>query len=329
MLLRPQSVVGEPSSELGAEPEALTGPTAAVGPGRVVVALFDGLPLAGHNFLAGRLEIDDPDDFSSKYGLAAEQRHGTAMASLILHGDLNDAQPPVRHRLYTRPVMFPQQLGFGPRAELFPLDSLGVDLMWEAFRRMMEGEEAHPPAAPAVPASAPSVRIVNLSLGDPTRRFAGLMSPWARLIDYLAWKYDLLILVSAGNVTDGVPLPESATWSAFENASAEERQAEMLRSVLAQRAARRLLSPSEAINPLTIGACQRRQRDAKWHAGYGDRPLRQRSSAKSKFSPWSRISPGCQTRAAVSRRSGTDEIEQYACSYRGETGRQSRPVFWD
>jgi hypothetical protein len=32
-------------------------------------------------------------------------------------------------------------------------------------------------------------------------------------------------------------------------------QAQMLRGVLAQRAARRLFSPSEAINPLTIGAC--------------------------------------------------------------------------
>jgi len=29
------------------------------------------------------------------------------------------------------------------------------------------------------------------------------MSPWARLIDYLAWRYNLLILVSAGNVTEG------------------------------------------------------------------------------------------------------------------------------
>jgi hypothetical protein len=150
--------------------------------------------------------------------------------------------------------MFPQQLGFGERQEFFPPDRLGVDLMWEALHRMMEGVEAIPPNAPAVPASAPTVRIVNLSVGDPTRRFAGVMSPWARLIDYLAWKYSLLILVSAGNVTDPVPLPV-ATWRDFEGATAEERQAEMLRSILAQRATRRLFSPSEAINALTIGAC--------------------------------------------------------------------------
>lgn len=255
MVLRPQSVVGEPSSDLDAESEVLLGPAILTEPSRVVAALFDGLPLTGHRLLAGRLEIDDPDDFASKYGLASEQRHGTAMASLILHGDLNDPHPPVEHRLYVRPVMFPQQLGFGQRAEFLPTDRLGVDLIWEAFRRMMEGEEAAPPSVPAVPPSAPTVRIVNLSLGDPTRRFAGVMSPWARLIDYLAWKYSLLILVSAGNVPDPVPLPESATWNEFESATAEERQAQMLRSVLAQRAVRRLFSPSEAINPLTIGAC--------------------------------------------------------------------------
>jgi hypothetical protein len=254
MVLRPQSVVGEPSSDLDAESEALLGPTAVAEPSRVVAALFDGVPLAGHSFLVGRLEIDDPDDFASEYGLAGEQRHGTAMASLVLHGDLNDTHPPVRHRLYVRPVMYPQQFRFDRRDEFFPADCLGVDLMWEAFRRMMEGEEAIPPNGAAVPASAPTVRIVNLSLGDPTRRFGGVMSPWARLIDYLAWKYNLLILVSAGNVTDAVPLPESATWGAFENATAEERQAEMLRGVLAERATRRLFSPSEA-NPLTIGAC--------------------------------------------------------------------------
>jgi hypothetical protein len=255
MFLRPQSVVGERSGDVDAEPEALSGPRIVAQPGRVVAALFDGLPLVGHRFLTGRLEIDDPDDFEAGYGLASEHRHGTAMASLILHGDLNAPHLPVRHRLYVRPVMFPQQLGFEGRDEFFPPDRLGVDLMWESFHRMMEGEDATPPNTQGVPASAPTVRIVNLSLGDPTRRFAGVMSPWARLIDYLAWKYSLLILVSAGNVPDPVPLPESATWNAFESATADERQAQMLRSILAQRAARRLFSPSEAINPLTIGAC--------------------------------------------------------------------------
>lgn len=253
MFLRPQSIVGEPIGDLEAEP-AILGQLATPELGSVVVALFDGVPLARHGLLAGRLEIDDPDDFDSRYGRASEQRHGTAMASLILHGDLNFPQP-VRHRLYVRPVMFPRQTGFDKRDELLPPDRLSVDLIWEAFRRMMEGRDAIPPNQPPVPASAPTVRIVNLSLGDATRRFAGVMSPWARLIDFVAWKYNLLVLVSAGNVLDPVPLPELATWSAFETAAAEERQTQMIRGVLAQRAGRRLLSPAESVNALTIGAC--------------------------------------------------------------------------
>lgn len=248
MVIRPQSVVGEPSIDLDEAPTEHADIPRVGEQDRVVAALFDGLPLAGHEFLSGRLEIDDPDDLESRYASANEQRHGTAMASVILHGDLNDPHIAVKHRLYVRPVMFPQDVGFGKRDEFLPPDRLGVDLIWRAFQRMMEGDEGES-------ATAPTVRIVNLSLGDPTRRFAGIISPWARLIDYLAWKYNLLILVSAGNVADPIPLPDTETWSAFENASADQRQEQTLRSILSQRANRRLLSPSEAINALTIGAC--------------------------------------------------------------------------
>ncbi|MDR3567883.1 MAG: S8 family peptidase [Syntrophobacteraceae bacterium] len=248
MILRPQSVVGEPTVDSDVELEAIAGPTTVEEQTPPIAALFDGLPMSGHDFLSGRLEIDDPDDFSSEYGRASEQRHGTAMASLILHGDLNAPPSTVRHPLYVRPVMTPQPSGFGRRDEFMPPDRLGIDLMWRAFRRMMEGEDGNPP-------SAPTVRIVNLSLGDTTRRFAGVMSPWARLIDHLAWEYGLLILISAGNVCDPLSLPDVMIWRAFEESAAEERQEQMLRNLLAQRANRRLFSPSEAINSLTIGAC--------------------------------------------------------------------------
>ena len=248
MILRPQSVVGEPLDDAGegAQPVSITTIEGTLG--APIAALFDGLPMAGHGLLQGRLTVEDPDDFASSYGLAGEQIHGTAMASLIVHGDLNHPQPPVRRQLYVRPVMFPQPVGLDKREERMPPNRLGVDLIWQAFRRMLEGEGD-------APASAAGVRIVNLSLGDATRQFAGVMSPWARLIDYLAWEHGLLILISAGNVTDPIPIPEIATWSDFETATPSDRQTRLLSSLLAQRATRRLLSPSEAINALTIGAC--------------------------------------------------------------------------
>lgn len=248
MVLRPQSVIGDLDAR--DEEEVVVGPSsiAAERLGPPVVALFDGLPMAQHDRLRDRLLIDDPDDFAAAYGAASEQVHGTSMASLIVHGNLDEGPTAIRHELYVRPVMVPQVTVPGERRELMPADQLGIDLMWRAFLRMLAGEGGEGPAAP-------TVRIVNLSLGDAKRRFAGVMSPWARLIDYVAWRYKTLVLISAGNISDGLPLPDVDQWGAFEAASPADRQATVLRSVLENRATRRLLSPSEAVNALTIGAC--------------------------------------------------------------------------
>ncbi len=252
MVLRPQSMISGPVE--GDLEDAVEAGGAELDEGSVeldkpIVALLDGVPMARHDRLADRLIIDDPDDFADKYGKAAEQRHGTSMASLILHGDLNAPvpEPPVRHRLYVRPVMYPQSDGFGDALEIMPPDQLGIDLIWRAFIRMFDGESDEEP-------TAPTVCIVNLSLGDANRRFAGVMSPWARLIDHLAWRYKVLILVSAGNITERMPLKDIVQWADFENAKVEDRQATLLRAILRQRAKRQLLAPSEAVNALTVGA---------------------------------------------------------------------------
>ena len=248
MWLRPQSMVSGPV-------EASLADSTRTGAIRIegkleppVAALLDGMPMALHEQLAGRLVIEDPNEFAARYPTAQEQRHGTAMASLILHGDLNapNRPPPVRSRLYVQPVMYPQD-GLGGGYEVLPPDQLGIDLIWRAFIRMFEGEGSAEPVAP-------TVQIVNLSLGDSKRRFAGAMSPWARLLDYLSWEYRVLILVSAGNISDCVHLENVDKWADFENADEEKRQAEMLRSILRQRARRQILSPAESVNALTVGA---------------------------------------------------------------------------
>jgi len=71
-----------------------------------IVALLDGLPLANHAALQNRLIIDDPDGWESSYAVK-DRVHGTAMASLILHGDLNAPSGASVHRLYVRPIMRP------------------------------------------------------------------------------------------------------------------------------------------------------------------------------------------------------------------------------
>ena len=209
-----------------------------------LIALLDGMPLTGHRLLDNRVVVDDPDDYEAAYQ-AHERVHGTSMASVICHGDLNGrGTAPVRS-VYARPILQPRR-GFDRQfVEAIPENVLPVDLIHRAVRRLFEGEDGEPPAAP-------SVRIINLSIGDPRRPLAGEMSAWARLLDWLAWKYGVLFVVSAGNhlhdLELGVRRPE------LRGLSADQRERAVIEALAADTRNRRLLSPAETMNGLTVGA---------------------------------------------------------------------------
>ena len=166
------------------------------------------------------------------------------MASLILHGDRNLAEPSLQRPLYVRPVLYAP----GGRAECTQQDKLLIDTVYRAVRRMKEGDDEDQ-------ATAPTVFIVNLSLGDRNWPFSGAMSPWGRLLDYLANRYNILFVVSAGNVRDHLPVPAFDNWTEFEGADPEVRERAILDALGAQRAHRTLLSPAEAraLQPLERG----------------------------------------------------------------------------
>ena len=241
MFLRPQSTAEFPTS---VEPvEAGAAPEAARAAGAPIAALFDGMPAQGHVLLDGRLIIDDPDDLDAM-SVVGERRHGTEMASLILHGDRNLGEPSLQRLLYVRPVLYAPGQG---RDECPIQNRLLIDSIYRAILRMKEGDNEGK-------ATAPTVFIVNISLGDKHRPFIGLMSPWGRLLDYLAYRYGILFLVSAGNVRDPLPLAGFDGWSDFEDAVPEKRERAVLMALGAQRAQRTLLSPAEALNIVTVGA---------------------------------------------------------------------------
>jgi hypothetical protein len=102
-----------------------------------VVALLDGLPLQNHAQLQGRLLVDDPDGWEGNYA-AKDRVHGTAMASLILHGELDGAAEPLQRRLYVRPVLRPDSNdNFNARRrEHTPDDVLLIDLIHRAVKRI-------------------------------------------------------------------------------------------------------------------------------------------------------------------------------------------------
>lgn len=207
--------------------------------GRPRVALLDGVPLGSHVALDGRIVIDDPDDRSARYA-SAQRCHGTSMASLIIHGDLADPGPAIRQPLYVRPVLTPHE--HFRRKEIVPRDELLVDLVHRAFRRMFVGDAGGAPAAQGV-------RIVNLSVGDPTRVFVRRLSPLARLLDWLSHRYNVVIVVSGGNHDACRPTLDAGVLGDKDAAASAS-----LRSLHERARQRRLLSPAEAVNVVTVGA---------------------------------------------------------------------------
>ena len=137
------------------------------------IALLDGLPMANHDLLANRLIIDDPDEREQSYP-ARHRRHGTAMASVIIHGDLSAARDVLSRPLYVRPILEAPDRDDDP--ERYPTTELVCDVVHRAIVRICEGEGDAPPVAP-------SVRVVNISIGDPDRHLARRLSPRARLLD--------------------------------------------------------------------------------------------------------------------------------------------------
>lgn len=239
MFFRPVGQIAIPSPDEDHGPDATPpGPPGAVD--EPTIALFDGLPLERHQQLDGRLIVDDPDGWAAEIP-ASRRHHGTAMASLILHGDLTATEAPLERPIYVRPVLKPAPWP-DSQEETTPLDELTVDLVHRAVRRLFVDDQGGAGVAP-------SVHIANLSIGDRSRPYDRLVSPFARLLDWLAWQHQLLIVSSAGNHPDLVSLDRQIS-----GLSAEELQSALWNALRQRAHLQRILSPAEAINALTVGA---------------------------------------------------------------------------
>ena len=229
-----------------AEPGDLEGPVgdhepqgefAANAPMRA--ALLDGTPIAGHAALDGGVVIEDIHDFVPRSAVA-QRCHATAMASLILRGDLEaDGTALQDARLVAVPLLIDNDDG----GAWTPDDRLFVDLLHSVLTQLMSSEDA----------LAADVFVVNFSIGVRDIRFAGRISSLARLIDWWAAKEGILFVISAGNISDGLFLP-GVTATAFEDSNDDERRQLVRASLRASTYDRALLAPAEALNGLTVGA---------------------------------------------------------------------------
>ena len=217
-----------------------------------VVALLDGFPMQNHGELAGRLIVDDPDSWEQDCPVQ-DRVHGTAMASILLRGDLSSpGESPIRP-LYVRPILRPEEWPNGDIVDYVPRDVLVVDLVHRAIRRLFEptSDEA---------AVAPGIRIVVIAACDLAWRDQLFPSAFARLLDYFAARYGLLFLLACGNQASDLQVSsndiESGDSLVIARASANAVNQEAL--------SRRLLSPGECLNAITVGSSHRDGSSGQW-----------------------------------------------------------------
>lgn len=229
-----------------AEPGDPDGPTADHKPqGQFVpdaplrAALLDGTPVAGQAALDGGVVIEDIHDL---VGLSPvnHRYHGTAMASLILRGDLEADGVPLQD---TRLVAVPLLIDSDGGGAWSPDNRLFVDLVHSTLTQLMASQNS----------LAADVFVVNFSIGVSDMRFAGRISSLARLIDWWAAKEGVLFVISAGNIIEGLYLSDKNS-VAFEDSNDDERRNAVRGALRASIYNRTLLAPAESLNALTVGA---------------------------------------------------------------------------
>jgi hypothetical protein len=249
MSIRPQSSFRFGLDEVVAS-EEVDDVQVAPAEGASIAAVIDGWPVANHTLLRDRLDIIELD-VADSLAPVNTRYHGTAMASLILRGDHHAEEQPISRRLKMVPVLAPDGAGY----ESPPADKLALKLIYRAVKALKEGTDGQEP-------SGPDVVIINHSICDEAFGFTGTVSPWARLLDYLSWKYKVLFVVSAGNVKEPFELPQYADDIAMRAATPEHRRNATLIAVDAAKSQRSMLTPAEAVNALTVAASHEDGSDA-------------------------------------------------------------------
>ena len=272
--IRPQSKI-DVTTELGDVEPAAVPPAVPTKP--AIAAILDAVPAANHPAFVQHVELVDPEDLSA--AAVGLRTHGTAITSLVVRGDLKRGEEPITRKVVVRPLMYAHIKD--QTDEIFTPERLLVDNFVRAVQDLREGANA----------AAPGVFIINLSLGDSNRPFFGRTSAWARAVDWLAQHYGILFIVSAGNATGrqhDIVLNEIADDTAFKALPDADRTRAVLAGLNAGLRFRRILSPAEAVNALTVGALHADALRVEPNKGYSLDPLPVGTLA----TPSSRVGPG-------------------------------------
>ncbi|PIP70588.1 MAG: exopolyphosphatase, partial [Nitrospirae bacterium CG22_combo_CG10-13_8_21_14_all_44_11] len=101
-------------------------------------------------------------------------------------------------------------------------------------------------------AVAPTVKIINLSVCDPSRIFFNQLSSCARLLDWLSEKYQVLFCVSVGNITSDIDLQKNP--KDIKALSDDDLTKLTMQIIQTDIRNRKIFAPADSINAITIGA---------------------------------------------------------------------------
>ena len=218
-----------------------------------IVALLDGYPFSQHSLLKNYINVNDENNFLEGYQ-SGKFKHSTAMASLICHNDLTlNSRKSITRKIIVVPIMKPRN-----DKEEIPQDEFLEDLIHKAVKNLFSEEQSN-------------IKIINLSIGDPNKLFFHSLSSTGKLLDWLSFKYNVLFCVSAGNIIRKLD-PSKNAIGIMNKKKKEQRHY-------------RLLSPSESINCLTIGALHKDSSDTSNLPDYLIDPLPNYNDLPSPISP--------------------------------------------
>lgn len=231
-----------------------------------LVTVVDSGVLAGHPLLRGWV-LEERDFDSGENTPVDRQGHGTQVAGLLVYGDVSrcieTGEWTPRAMVASAKVL--RSDPFDGRRAIFPENHRPEKLVEDAIRYFHSERRC---------------RIFNLSVGNVTDVYmGGRQFAWAEVLDQIARTLDVLLIVSAGNISDP-PWPRGAlTRTQFQMA---------LRDLMLDTPHARLCSPATAAIAVTAGAIARseRARDQLIVAAPRGAPA-----------PFSRLGPGYQPKA--------------------------------
>lgn len=218
--IRPQSIV----SNIETSDSVVDDFNQSSASGESILALLDGVATQSHPWLKDHINVIDMFDLESNT-IVEDRKHGTAMASAIIHGDRHNQN---NQSLSRKIVLIPVLSVFSQ----FPKDHLIIDLIYRAVMNIFSNLE-----------SGKKIFIINLSIGDSYNIFQGRVSSLARLIDWLAFEHGILFIISAGNHKYDLAINSTIV-----------DESSIIKGLSDNIGLRRLLSPAESVNCLTIGA---------------------------------------------------------------------------